>query len=69
MVSLDLCRRCAGTNRKATPFDHLFDTVKVNGWKLAIACRVGEPIGEGDPIPTNCPYKFEHAVAAGMKHD
>jgi hypothetical protein len=71
MINVDICRKCSCTKEERNPvFGALFESVKSPGWTLCFVCKVAEgsqcTIGEGDPIPPNCPHKFEHVVAAGM---
>lgn len=67
MLNISICRKCSIVKtRKPTIFDTFFEEVKDPNWRLKYRCKVGDMIGEGDPIPPNCPHKFEHVVAAGM---
>lgn len=70
MINVDICRKCSGADKGRALFGAVFESVKSPGWQLCFVCKVAEgsqlTIGEGDPIPPNCPHKFEHVVAAGM---
>jgi hypothetical protein len=70
MINKAICRKCSGVKKSPSVLEDMFEDVRSPGWQLCFVCKAAEgsqcTIGEGDPIPPNCPHKFEHVVAAGM---